>query len=445
MRRRMIDGTAIAIMVAGYAIVFGILSAQTTIFDVQALNPSGSQDGVCEADSNGDGSIDLIGVPVEGGGGGAWVYDVTDWSTVRVTSATHLYEGCAWGFYDDDPYIDLALASPEQFVTVSWGPDYLAAGDIASSSGKVWIECDAGDLNGDGRYDLACSAQGFVGAFLMDGTRNLDMPRIKVSKSLTFRNSIHVLDFDGDGDMDIAGNQESLGGAFGWHENLGNGTAWVAHNVASIDGAYKQRIGEFCDLDRNGQADYLMGVLHSSGGAWPEIAVVWNSTSTTSTLAYMDDPSWPSGDKGAKAPGCGDFDNDGDMDILISTGDDLQGLYLMRGPLWDAVEIVRETGDPEKFDNFAVFDHGLDCDLDAVTTNESGPNVGLVFLENTVGGCGGVEQTPTPTPEPTATPTPTPTPHPWIGQSICDDAGIAVVDGVHGPCPGSGVLVGVVQ
>jgi hypothetical protein len=117
---------------------------------------------------------------------------------------------------------------------------------------------------------------------------------------------------DGDGDVD------AVSAAYGddrvaWYENTaGNGSAWVAHTLATVLGA----IGvSTADVDGDGDLDVLSASYGSASGTWHENASGNGSVWITHTISTQLN--------GVNGLAAADLDGDGDLDALSNlSGDD---------------------------------------------------------------------------------------------------------------------------
>lgn len=130
-----------------------------------------------------------------------------------------------------------------------------------------------GDLNGDGRNDLATQTQNHVHVFLKTGVNPVTWQRISIRKPLETQwigRPIRFADIDGDGQLDIVAmlihNDGSLPftkASVFWMEWEGDalGSEWRTHPIKWSDGCntYDQWIGEKWDhcipMDIDGDGD----------------------------------------------------------------------------------------------------------------------------------------------------------------------------------------------
>lgn len=120
--------------------------------------------------------------------------------------------------------------------------------------------------------------------------------------------SVHSVDMDGDGDMDVlsASNDDHK---IAWYENDGKGD-FAAHTITT------SAIGAFCVFSADVDSDGDMDVLSASQG---DDKIAWyendgNEEFTQHTIATNVG--------GARAVSAGDFDRDGDVDVLSGSNKD---------------------------------------------------------------------------------------------------------------------------
>ncbi len=117
---------------------------------------------------------------------------------------------------------------------------------------------------------------------------------------------VNSADVDGDGDIDVLG-ATFTGDKITWQENVdGKGTSWITHVVDSyFNGAYSAHSGDF---DGDGDADILGAAYHDDQIAW------WENTdgSGTTWIEHIIDEDFD----GARSAYAVDLDGDGDADVL---------------------------------------------------------------------------------------------------------------------------------
>lgn len=215
------------------------------------------------------------------------------------------------------------------------------------------ISFSTADIDGDGDKD-------FVGASISGNElawwKNIDGSGTNWSKEtiqsdFIYANSIHGIDMNNDGNLDILASGES--GIFWWENISGTGDLWIIHDLD---------ISNHCgvtpvDMDYDGDIDVVGGYCWQT--FWMENL---NGAATQWTTHYVE--TWEDLPHFCKAA---DFDSDNDMD-LISTGTQFYELRIQMNP--------GGTGEWEEFTilggilvyHITDFDHDGDTDIIATTT-----------------------------------------------------------------------------
>src|SRR5438874_11494070 len=345
---------------------------------------SGWGQGVCIGDYDNDGFEDLFvsyfgkNVLYHNNGDGTFT-DVTDKAGVG-GNGKRWNTGCAFVDYDRDGkldlfvanYIDLDLATapvPEsgpclyKAVMVACGPPGLSGGknilyhnnghgtfsDVSESSGVLQVNGTFGlgvltaDFDNDGWPDIYV-ANDSTQSLLYQNKKNGKFVDIGMDSGSALSADgkpqagmgVSAADYDLDGNLDIvktnfAGDTPSL------YHNLGGGNFEDATFTAGL-GAHTQYLGWGCgffDMDNDGWPDILL----CNGHVYPEVEQLKTEAGYAQRkLLYrnlrnrrFEDVSLQAG-QGISAPsasrGCafGDFDNDGDIDVVVNTVNDFPQL-----------------------------------------------------------------------------------------------------------------------
>ncbi len=141
--------------------------------------------------------------------------------------------------------------------TVPWKKQVLAEGQPGASNIHI------GDLNGDGVADLLASRGHGVGLIWFKGP---DFELIEIDPKIVGPHSLILEDLDGDGDLDAAtcGHYET--GVVAWYENDGRAN-FTKHVIDVNQGSYDMRAE---DMDGDGDLDFIIAGHWSGNVVWYE-------------------------------------------------------------------------------------------------------------------------------------------------------------------------------
>ena len=264
----------------------------------------------------------------------------------------------AWGDYDGDGDLDLLVSGtgPVGDMTVVYRND---DGTFVISATLVGVHDSAaawGDYDGDGDLDLLLNGQGAVG-FISRLYRNDDGVFVNAELPLTpgAWGSATWADYDGDGDLDglMFGAQSGSSAAAEWCRNDAGLFAVVPASLPDLLGA----AADWGDYDGDGDEDLLIAGLWNG---WPVTRVYRNDggqfvgVQTDLAGVAFGTVQW------------GDYDADGDLDILLAgqtdTGDGVF-VYRNRSGRFQPVRVGLEDANVPAA---AWADYDNDGDLDAL-------------------------------------------------------------------------------
>jgi hypothetical protein len=205
--------------------------------------------------------------------------------------------------------------------------------------------CSWADYDGDRRPDLALAGSGtFMALYRNEGDRFRDVTDQAGLSKVPSGYSLNFVDYDNDGLPDL---YVSLNGWSGpmrnrLFRNLGNGKFQDVSQASGADDPGSGFVSVWGDLDNDGFLDFVVanGVLKD--GSVPQVYKnKRNGTFTNiSKAAGIEEPP----EYGAIGAALGDYDRDGDLDILINgLGSASNRLYRNEGK-WRLVEVARKAG-----------------------------------------------------------------------------------------------------
>jgi len=297
------------IVIAGFVTIFCNGKAQTS-FEKHTISSVGNPMDVMVCDINGDGFKDLA--TVTNSGEVAW-WENTGSATFIKHSIRNGFTGARsvrTGDIDGDGDIDLFAASFSRN-EIEWYENngsqtftsHMLDGNFRGAHTVQMV-----DLDRDGDQDIVCSGWDNTPALSevawWENTGNKQFTKRTISVSLDQSPFVDVADFDGDGDLDLVGSDETTGEVYWWQNNgqesftqfLVDAQFNLAHTVLARD------------IDKDGDFDILGAACTSGLQAWYE-----NLGSGIFEKHPMENLA------GALWLDAGDFDLDGDTD-MVATG-----------------------------------------------------------------------------------------------------------------------------
>jgi hypothetical protein len=379
---------------AAWRSIPGQLSLASTPLDppiehVIAVDPHFPHD-CAMGDIDGDGDLDVITCSPTGGtfpehkglihwwerqSGGSWVQHLV---------TEDFYGASRVNVFDVDRDGDLDVLAAAYYGDEDYSPYNDRNGRYAwfenlAGDGSAWVQhlagemfwgarsVDAGDLDGDGDIDIVGAAELTSGVWEQDGDitwfENLDgAGTLWEQHELEWdrhSSEAHVVDLDGDGDLDVVGGEQER---ICWWENLnGDGSAWLQRFVSTelVGGSYLD-IG---DIDNDGDLDLIGGAYDTDVLGW------WENTAGSGTIWSFHPVA---NAKYTLMIALGDIDGDGDLDAALTMGLGSGAAWWLRnlsgdGLAWDAWLI---TYDIDSYARIALGDANDNGNIDAVISHE---------------------------------------------------------------------------
>jgi hypothetical protein len=328
---------------------------------------------VLGSDVDGDGQTDVVAASIndnavrwhENAAGNG-----SSWTARTITTAAGGAYGLANADVDGDGDADVLSASYDDD-KIAWydntagnGTDWTTRTITTAADGALAVA--AADVDGDGDTDAlsASFGDGRVAWYANTAGNGSAWSAVTIATGLDGAFSVAAADLDGDGDND------ALSASYGdnrvaWYENtVGNGSAWVAHPVATVRGAVFVSVA---DVDGDGDADVLSASYGSAAALWHENASGNGSLWVTRTIA--------AGLGEISGIAAADLDRDGDVDALSSVAGNNEIVWhentAGNGSAW-VTRTVGAAGIPR---SAAAADVDDDGDLDVLAASQSDDRV----------------------------------------------------------------------
>ncbi len=246
---------------------------------------------------------------------------------------------------DGDGDVDVtALTSPTPFEywnigsahVPSWQLDETQFGELFQCD-PTGRNCDFGDLDADGDQDLVFGCwDGDLHTYWNIGTPQSPAweidPVMFEGTLVSYQPSPRLGDLDADGDLDLLVAADYALAEVRYFENTGDATLPEWTDRGALDGvtfaSSSDRTIALGDLDGDGDLDAV-------GACWRNVISCWENVGTPRSFQFIENPSMVAGvdqtdQYGVPQLDLGDFDGDGDPDLLIY-GSDGNYLYLNDG------------------------------------------------------------------------------------------------------------------
>jgi len=268
-------------------------------------------------DINNDGFLDLV---VANG------YDIDQYNCVYFNTGTTLEITPSWrsedvlhstgmtlGDYDNDGYLDLAVAATGNSTNIQKNVVYRNIGGTFEinpsweSGDRNWTsDLEWGDFDGDGDLDLAASNIAAVNVIYENDNGVLLEDPIWTSEDEGNSQSVAWGDVDGDGDFDLAVANSNLEPNTIYINNNGVLETYPSWESTNLGDTW---VTSWADIDNDGDLDMLSGEgsvhLYENTGTGLQSTPVWASNTYNDIRGIV----------------MGDVDRDGDLDMIMGTAD----------------------------------------------------------------------------------------------------------------------------
>lgn len=324
-----------------------------------SATPGGDGRGIAVGDLDADGDMDIV---VAHGSNAVYLLINDGANTFTTTQLPH--SGTHYDVVlfdrDNDGDLDLATINTSGLVQVWTNIGGVFSATTSLSGGNRGLR--SGDMNGDGWADLVTGRY----VFLNNGSGGFSNGASVQYKATGNLGALAVSDVDKDGDLDIAGFDNSGNGYL--YLNDWNGTFGQVQTLASASGTWWI---EFGDMDGDGDEDLVAGgptagarVYRNNGGQLSTYTVISGTGSSTRQLTLAD------------------VDGDGDLDVAFSVSNSSNRLFLNNGAASFTAGTSFGPASQQAY-GITATDFDGDGDLDLVTACTNGQ--GRIYFNNNPG------------------------------------------------------------
>ncbi|HQO09667.1 MAG TPA: FG-GAP-like repeat-containing protein [Clostridiales bacterium] len=284
--------------------------------------------------------------------------------SISVSLPNAVTSNASWGDYDNDGDLDIVLtgqiSSTSTAVVLRNDGNEVFTNISAGLTGATYGNGDWGDYDNDGDLDLVITGNSSTKIYINDGGNFTD---INAGLLSVYYSSVKWADYDNDGDLDLAligNNLSHTEEARIYKNNGGNSFSYIS----ALTPACRSGSVEWGDYDNDGDLDLL--VTGYSGTVGVTTKLYRNDGNDTfsainSGLANVSHGTakW------------GDYDNDGDLDVML-TGVNISKIYRNN--------CATQNSQPAKPINLALSQNesGLHFSFDPASDTET-PSAGLSY------------------------------------------------------------------
>lgn len=360
------------------------LNSQVSFTDVgpsMGVNDGGAGQGVVFVDVNNDGYLDIFLINNNttnklwiNNSGTAFTESLSSWGIISVVPG----RGLSCGDYNNDGYVDVMIGNWQSTILLykNLGTSFTEVGAAAGVNftgygGAInWLDFDQ-----DGKLDAVFCNNGVPARFSYVFKNNDLQTFSHVTFTCGMTDSTSVLacasgDYDNDGDLDVFwGTQMSQGipGTGVLYQNNGNGTFTNVTTTSSLITTFYSWGVHWGDYNNDGHLD--MAIANSNG---PSQVYKNNGNGTFTEVTFTLGINVPTS---AYSCGWADYDNDGDLDIYFSRGQNNEDkLYRNDGATFTDVTTSVGMGDLLHSSCISWGDFNNDGFLDLYLNNNGTPN-----------------------------------------------------------------------
>lgn len=305
-------------------------------------------------------------------------------TTSPLTTAAKPSLSALWGDYDGDGDLDLLVThhapGPDDLYRNNGGGAFTQISFASNEdSGATTRSGSWADFNDDGRLDLVTASLMDGALFINRGPAKFRYKRLPLDRFDNTRDVL-VADYNGDGRLDGVLTR-GLSPGIGFHNVLIEhiGSTGIMVNSAVDDQQYESTTGCWGDVDSDGFSDLH---VNTNGGAPNEFF-----RNDNGMLVATIDPALSADYGRTQSCSWGDFDNDGDLDLVTTNFEDPTRLFRNDGTFTDVIGNLATNPNGGVGSSWGDVDN--DGDLDLVITRDDA--IATLYLNDGTGQFKGID------------------------------------------------------